>query len=113
METEFDEVLATEFQEYVDIHGNSLYPIKTKDQWMLYNIYCFDAIKKEEELDQEQLGEGQIMQLLDFWDFTKKKMKEDNTYLCIVNNKGVYKLMPYYRDKIKMLHSIKGKPVDD
>jgi hypothetical protein len=111
METEFEHVLIEDFEEYVDIHGNSIYPIKTKEQWMLYNIYCFKLAKEEEEHNREHMNDGEIKELLDFWKYTKKQTKKDNTYLCLVKERETYKIMAYYRDKIKKLHSIKGPKV--
>lgn len=109
MDTEWIKILNTEFDEHVDIQGNSVYPIKKISQWLLYNHYCFNSIKNEEELELEELGEHQIKELTEFWNFTKKETKKDNTYLCIYKSRDEYKLMAYYRDKIKSILQVKGE----
>ena len=102
-------VLANEFAEYVDVHGNVIYPIKKQHQWLLYNDYCLGKIVEDEELDRTTLSEAEIADLCEFWKFSKKKTKEDNTYLCLFDNKGEYKVIAYYRDKIKEVGTIKGE----
>ena len=109
MDTEWKRILNTEFDAHVDIHGNVIYPIKKTSQWLLYNTYCLKAISEEEELDREELNENEIAELVDFWNFSKKKTKKDNTYLCIFEEREEYKLIAYYRDKIKSLMSVKGE----
>jgi hypothetical protein len=101
-------ILETEFSPHVDIHGNVIYPIKTQSQWVMYNHYCFCAIREEEEIERTQLTEEEIKELCDFWKHSKKQTKKDNVYLCIFQEKDEYKIMAYYRDKIKDIGNIKG-----
>jgi hypothetical protein len=109
---QWENILEENFTQYVDIHGNIVYPIKTQSQWLLYNHYCFLKVKEEEEIERDTLHKEEIKDLCEFWQFSKKKTKKDNVYLCVFKEKEDYKVVAYYRDKIKEVGNIKGQTVE-
>jgi hypothetical protein len=109
---EWERILNENFDPHVDIHGNIIFPIKSRAQWLLYNHYCFLMVKEEEEIERDSLAKEEIEDLCEFWKFSKKQTKEDNVFLCIFKEKKEYKVVAYYRDKIKEIGGVKGDAVE-